>query len=236
MPCLSAKKSWAQHPVTLPDFSRSQTTRRRKSGADKAGPSVGVQHAVEQSPTPIAEDALACRRAKSRSERSTAQTDASVHVMLLRIETHRRRAIPMAPNQAPAESSSQGAADRDVRSKTTRRATVAVAKVLTIALAGVLFLWTQPVLSESVATMDSSRAPQTDGAEMTPCLGTGPAPRPRSVSRSAADDDAATCCHTSRRRVPDMSPARRPHGGRVQCQSPAGSDVGQQHPHGARRT
>ena len=71
----------------------------------------------------------------------------------------------MAPNQAPAESSSQGAADRDVRSKTTRRATVAVAKVLTIALAGVLFLWTQPVLSDSVATMDSSRAPQTDGAE-----------------------------------------------------------------------
>ena len=71
----------------------------------------------------------------------------------------------MAPNQAPAESSSQGAADRDVRSKTTRRATVAVAKVLTIALAGVLFLWTSPALSDSVATMDSSRAPQTDVAE-----------------------------------------------------------------------
>ena len=70
----------------------------------------------------------------------------------------------MAPNQAPAESSSQGAADQDARSAITRPATNAVAKVLSIALAGVLFLWTPPVLSDSVATMDSSRAPQTDGA------------------------------------------------------------------------
>ena len=70
----------------------------------------------------------------------------------------------MAPNLAPAESSVQGVADRDTRPETARPAIVAVAKVLTIALAGVLFLWAPPVLSDSDATMDSSSAPQTDDA------------------------------------------------------------------------
>ena len=73
----------------------------------------------------------------------------------------------MGPNQTPSKSSAPAgsAAVRDARSETMRPATEAVARVLAIALAGGLFLWTPPVLSDSVPTMDSSRAPQTDGAD-----------------------------------------------------------------------
>ena len=72
----------------------------------------------------------------------------------------------MGPDQTPSKSTAPGsAAERDARSETMRPATEAVARVLAIALAGGLFLWTPPVLSDSVPTMDSSRAPQTDGAD-----------------------------------------------------------------------
>ena len=68
----------------------------------------------------------------------------------------------MAPSLIPAESSAQGAADRDARSNPE---TDAVAKVLSIALAAILSLWMPPALSESATTIDSSRAPQTDGVD-----------------------------------------------------------------------
>ena len=71
----------------------------------------------------------------------------------------------MVPSLAPAESSAQGAAGRDARSKTKRPATNAVAKVLSMALAAILFLWGPPALSDSATTIDSPRAPQTDGAD-----------------------------------------------------------------------
>ena len=92
--------------------------------------------------------------------------DAGVHAILLQTETDERHALPMAPNQASAGFSVQGAANLNARSETMHPAADAVAKVLAIALAGVLLLWTPPVLSDSVATMDSSRAPQTDGADL----------------------------------------------------------------------
>ena len=122
-------------------------------------------HAAERSPTPIAEHALARRRAKARPQHNTAKRGAGVHVILLRTETDKRRSLPMTPNPTPAESSAPGLAGRDARPETARPAADAVAKVLAIALVGVLFLWTPPVLSDSVATMDSSSAPQTDGAD-----------------------------------------------------------------------
>ena len=71
----------------------------------------------------------------------------------------------MTPDPTPAESSAPGLAGRDARPETARPAANAVAKVLAIALVGVLFFCTPPVLSDSVATMNSSSAPQTDGAE-----------------------------------------------------------------------
>ena len=54
----------------------------------------------------------------------------------------------MAPSLAPAASSAQGA------------------KVLPIALAAILFLWASPALSDPATTIDSSRAPQTHGADV----------------------------------------------------------------------
>ena len=72
----------------------------------------------------------------------------------------------MAPSLVPAETSAESAADRDALSKTKRPATDAVAKVLTIALAAILFLWTPSALSDSVATIDSSSAPQTNRADV----------------------------------------------------------------------
>ena len=71
----------------------------------------------------------------------------------------------MAPSLAPAHSSAQGTANRHARSETTRSAIDTVAKFLSIALAGVLFLWTPSALSDSDATMDSPRAQRTDGAD-----------------------------------------------------------------------
>ena len=71
----------------------------------------------------------------------------------------------MAPSLAPAKSSAQGAANRDARSKIKRPATNAVAKVLSNALAAILFLWVPPALSDSATTIDSPRAPQIDGAD-----------------------------------------------------------------------
>ena len=71
----------------------------------------------------------------------------------------------MAPSLAPAHSSAQGTANRDARSETTRSAIDTVAKFLSIALAGVLFLWTPSALSDSDATMDSPRAQRTDGTD-----------------------------------------------------------------------
>ena len=71
----------------------------------------------------------------------------------------------MAPSLAPANSSAQGTANRDARAETTRSAIDTVAKFLSIALAGVMFLWTPSALSASDATMDSARVPQTDVAD-----------------------------------------------------------------------
>ena len=71
----------------------------------------------------------------------------------------------MAPSLAPAHSSAEGTAKRDARSETTHSAIDTVAKFLSIALAGVLFLWTPSALSDSDATMDSPRAQRTDGAD-----------------------------------------------------------------------
>ena len=122
-------------------------------------------HAAERSPTPIAEHALARRRAKARPQHNTAERGAGVHVILLRTETDKRRSLPMTPDPIPAQSSAPGLAGRDARRETARPAADAVAKVLTIALAGLLFLWTPSALSDSVATINSSSAPQTDGAD-----------------------------------------------------------------------
>ena len=71
----------------------------------------------------------------------------------------------MAPSLALAHSSAEGTASRDPRSGTTRSAIDTVAKFLSIALAGVLFLWTPSALSDTDATMDSPRAQRTDGAD-----------------------------------------------------------------------
>ena len=71
----------------------------------------------------------------------------------------------MAPSLATAHSSAHGTANRHARSETTRSAIDTVAKFLSIALAGVLFLWTPSALSDSDATMDSPRAQRTDGAD-----------------------------------------------------------------------
>ena len=71
----------------------------------------------------------------------------------------------MAPSLAPAHSSAEGTADRDARSETTHSRIDTVAKFLSIALAGVLFLWTPWALSDTDATMDSPRAQRTDGAD-----------------------------------------------------------------------
>ncbi len=71
----------------------------------------------------------------------------------------------MAPSLAPAHSSAQGTANRHARSETTRSAIDTVAKFLSIALAGVLFLWAPSALSDSDATVDSPRAQRTDGAD-----------------------------------------------------------------------
>ena len=54
----------------------------------------------------------------------------------------------MNPSLAPAASSAQGA------------------KVLPIALAAILFFWVSPALSDPATTIDSSRAPQTYGADV----------------------------------------------------------------------
>ena len=71
----------------------------------------------------------------------------------------------MAPSLARAHSNAEGTANRDARYETTRSAINTVAKFLSIALAGVLFLWAPSALSDSDATMDSPRAQRTDGAD-----------------------------------------------------------------------
>ena len=76
-----------------------------------------------------------------------------------------RRALPVTPDPALAESNPQGAAEHHDPSGTTRSENAAVAKLLSVGLASALFLWTPSAVSDSVATTDVSRAAQADSAD-----------------------------------------------------------------------